>query len=60
MQYGSGLFFGEEYTDTVTIGSLSIDKQSIGAAFEADGFQSYVDGILGYVLCERNLFPYSS
>jgi len=45
--YGSGSFSGEEYTDTVSLGSgLTITKQSIGVASEAQGF-SGVDGILG-------------
>lgn len=44
--YGSGFFFGEEYTDTVTIGSLVVKNQSIGVAEIALGF-SGVDGILG-------------
>ena len=48
MEYGSGLFLGEEYLDTVTIGSLVIENQSIGDAFIAFGFDD-VDGILGYI-----------
>ncbi|KAJ3554985.1 hypothetical protein NM688_g2823 [Phlebia brevispora] len=47
VEYGSGLFIGEEYTDTVTIGSLVIPDQGIGAAEFAEGFNSGVDGILG-------------
>ncbi|PIL28799.1 transporter [Ganoderma sinense ZZ0214-1] len=44
--YGSGFFFGEEYTDTVTIGDLVIKNQSIGVAEIAFGFDG-LDGILG-------------
>ncbi|KAM5546160.1 hypothetical protein V8D89_000286 [Ganoderma adspersum] len=44
--YGSGFFFGEEYTDTVTIGDLVIKNQSIGVAEFAFGFNG-LDGILG-------------
>ena len=39
--------FGEEYTDTVTIGDLVIEKQSFGSAQFAMGLQEF-DGILGY------------
>ena len=45
----TGLFIfcaGEEYTDTVTIGSSAIKNQGIGVASIAIGF-SGVDGILG-------------
>lgn len=45
--YGSGFFFGEEYIDTITFGSITIPQQSIGAAEFAFGFDG-VDGILGY------------
>ncbi|KAI1786212.1 acid protease [Ganoderma leucocontextum] len=44
--YGSGLFFGEEYTDTVIIGDLVIKNQGVGVAEIAFGFDG-VDGILG-------------
>ncbi|KAG6334306.1 hypothetical protein ID866_4785 [Astraeus odoratus] len=44
--YGTGSFSGEEYTDTVILGSLTITKQSIGVASTSRGF-SGVDGILG-------------
>ncbi|EGO05010.1 hypothetical protein SERLA73DRAFT_82569 [Serpula lacrymans var. lacrymans S7.3] len=44
--YGSGSFSGTEYTDTVTLGSLTITTQSIGVAQTSTGF-SGVDGILG-------------
>lgn len=44
--YGSGSFSGTEWTDTVTLGSLSITQQSIGVASQSSGF-SGVDGILG-------------
>ncbi|KAG2038807.1 acid protease [Suillus americanus] len=47
VSYGTGSFSGEEYLDTVTLGShLVITKQSIGVAKSAQGFE-YVDGILG-------------
>ncbi|KAI0755096.1 acid protease [Daedaleopsis nitida] len=47
VSYGSGSFSGTEYTDTVTLSSsLVIQKQSIGVASTAQGFQD-VDGILG-------------
>ncbi|KAI6015051.1 aspartic peptidase domain-containing protein [Pisolithus orientalis] len=44
--YGSGSFSGTEYTDTVTLGSLTITKQSIGVASTSTDF-SGVDGVLG-------------
>ncbi|KAI6112377.1 aspartic peptidase domain-containing protein [Pisolithus thermaeus] len=44
--YGSGSFSGTEWTDTVTLGLLSITQQSIGVASQSSGF-SGVDGILG-------------
>ena len=44
--YGSGLFFGEEFIDTVTIGDLVIENQGVGVAEIAFGFDG-VDGILG-------------
>ncbi|KAM5546169.1 hypothetical protein V8D89_000295 [Ganoderma adspersum] len=44
--YGSGLFFGEEFVDTVTIGDLVIENQGVGVAEIAFGFDG-VDGILG-------------
>ncbi|TBU55956.1 aspartic peptidase A1 [Dichomitus squalens] len=44
--YGSGLFEGEEFLDTVSVGSLTIHNQSIGDAEFAFGFQGF-DGILG-------------
>ncbi|KIJ22022.1 hypothetical protein PAXINDRAFT_105760 [Paxillus involutus ATCC 200175] len=47
VSYGSGSFAGEEYLDTVTLGSgLTIPQQSIGVATTSTGF-SGVDGILG-------------
>ncbi|KAI0327436.1 acid protease [Cubamyces sp. BRFM 1775] len=46
VEYGSGLFIGEEYTDTVTLGDLVLTQQSIGVAELAFGFDG-VDGILG-------------
>ncbi|GAB5592013.1 hypothetical protein Unana1_06913 [Umbelopsis nana] len=47
VSYGSGSFSGEEYTDTVALGSFSITSQSIGDASSATGF-SGVDGIIGF------------
>jgi len=44
--YGSGSFSGKEYTDTVTLGTLTITEQSIGVASTSEGFEG-VDGILG-------------
>jgi cathepsin E len=47
VQYGSGLFLGEEYLDTVSLGNgLTVKNQSIGVAIESTGFNG-VDGILG-------------
>lgn len=47
VSYGSGTMSGEEYTDTVTLGSsLVIQNQGIGVASSAQGFEG-VDGILG-------------
>jgi len=46
VSYGSGSFSGTEYTDTVSIGSNTVTKQSIGVAKTSSGF-SGTDGILG-------------
>ena len=47
VSYGSGSFSGEEWTDTVDLGSgLVIENQSIGVASSATGFSGF-DGILG-------------
>lgn len=47
VSYGSGIFAGEEFLDTVTLSSnLVIAKQSIGVATFSEGFTN-VDGILG-------------
>ena len=54
--YGSGFFFGEEYIDTITFGSITIPQQSIGAAEFAFGFDG-VDGILGYEYYLARLVP---
>ncbi|KAF8645805.1 hypothetical protein AX14_009178, partial [Amanita brunnescens Koide BX004] len=43
---GSGNFTGDEYIDTVTIGSLVVSKQWIGVANKSYGFSGF-DGILG-------------
>lgn len=52
MSYGSGSFSGEQYTDTLTLGDLTITNQGISVASQSSGFQG-VDGILGYVLYIR-------
>lgn len=41
-------YLGEEYTDEVILGGLTIEQQSIGVAEFAEGFDGF-DGILGYV-----------
>ncbi|KAG2121621.1 acid protease [Suillus clintonianus] len=46
VSYGSANFSGEEYLDTITLGSLSISNQSIGVANKYKGFEG-VDGVLG-------------
>ena len=48
--YGSGKFSGNEFTDTVTLGSgLTVQRQSIGVASSSQGFAgTIVDGLLGY------------
>jgi len=46
VSYGSGSFSGTEYTDTVTLGGLTVAKQSIGVASTSTGFDG-TDGILG-------------
>ncbi|KAF8315705.1 acid protease, partial [Clavulina sp. PMI_390] len=45
--YGSGSVKGTEYTDTVTIGGLTVVGQSIGVATSSSGF-SGTDGIVGF------------
>lgn len=50
MTYSSGSFTGEEYTDTVTLGPLTVTNQGIAIANSTTGFPGGVDGILGYVL----------
>ena len=53
VSYGSGKFSGEQYTDTLTLGSLTIQNQGISVATSSQGFQGF-DGILGCVLgCHR-------
>ncbi|KZT18689.1 aspartic peptidase A1 [Neolentinus lepideus HHB14362 ss-1] len=58
--YGSGNFEGQEVTDLVSLGDgLTIENQSVGAAFYSEGF-SGVDGILGIGpvdLTEGTLIP---
>ena len=46
LSYGSGFFFGEEFTDTVTVGNLVVKNQGIGVATFSSGFDG-VDGIIG-------------
>ncbi|EJC99400.1 family A1 protease [Fomitiporia mediterranea MF3/22] len=47
VQYGSGFFIGEEFSDTVTLAEgLVIENQGIGDALISQGFDG-VDGILG-------------
>ncbi|KAI1786454.1 acid protease [Ganoderma leucocontextum] len=46
VSYGSGQFSGEQYIDTVTLGSLTIPNQGISVASSSSGFPG-VDGILG-------------
>lgn len=47
VSYGSGSFSGEEYTDTVSFGGLTVQGQSVGAASSSTGFNG-VDGIIGF------------
>ncbi|KAI0718144.1 family A1 protease [Cerioporus squamosus] len=48
VSYGSGFFFGKEYSDEVTLTpDLAISNQSIGDATYAYGFNIGTDGILG-------------
>lgn len=46
---------GNEFLDTVTIGSAAIKSQSLGAAILSDGFQG-VDGIVGCAHIMTHLF----
>ncbi len=39
VRYGSGSFRGKEYIDTVTVGGLTVQKQSIGSATKSTGFE---------------------
>lgn len=45
--HGSRSFTGEEYTDTVTLGPLTVTNQGIAIANSTTGFPKGVDGILG-------------
>ncbi|EIM87245.1 family A1 protease [Stereum hirsutum FP-91666 SS1] len=58
--YGSGSFFGQEFTDQVSLGpGLTVTEQSIGVAEESTGFDG-VDGIIGIGpvdLTEGTLIP---
>ncbi|KAF9508800.1 hypothetical protein BS47DRAFT_1332559 [Hydnum rufescens UP504] len=45
--YGSGSFSGLEYIDKVTLGGLTVTRQSIGDAQVTSGFTG-VDGIIGF------------
>ncbi|KAI1792686.1 acid protease [Ganoderma leucocontextum] len=47
VSYGSGHFSGEQYTDTIKLGSLTIKNQGISVANQSSGFPSSIDGILG-------------
>lgn len=47
VSYGSGLFTGTEFTDTVSFAGLTVKSQSIGAALVSLGFTG-VDGIIGF------------
>ncbi|KAF8314153.1 aspartic peptidase domain-containing protein [Amanita rubescens] len=46
VSYGSGSFSGEEFMDTVRLGSLVIQGQSFGVASTSSGFTG-LDGVLG-------------
>nr|VWO97073.1 Uncharacterized protein [Ganoderma boninense] len=45
--HGSISFTGEQYTDTVTLGPLTVTNQGIAIANSTSGFPKGVDGILG-------------
>ncbi|KAF7338863.1 Aspartic protease [Mycena sanguinolenta] len=45
--YGSGSVSGTEFTDSVSLGGLTVSKQSIGDGTRSSGFQG-VDGIIGF------------
>ncbi|KAF7363006.1 Acid protease [Mycena venus] len=45
--YGSGSVSGTEFTDTVTVGGLTVTKQGVGDGTRSSGFQG-VDGIIGF------------
>jgi len=47
VSYGSGDFSGTEYTDTVSLGGLTVTSQSIGVASSSSGFEG-TDGIIGF------------
>ncbi|KAM3418792.1 hypothetical protein BST61_g4762 [Cercospora zeina] len=47
VSYGSGSVSGNEYTDKVSFGGLTVRSQSLGAATSSSGF-SGVDGIIGF------------
>ncbi|PIL28539.1 transporter [Ganoderma sinense ZZ0214-1] len=46
VSYGSGSFSGEQYTDTVTLGDITLTNQGISVATSSSGFSGF-DGILG-------------
>ncbi|KAG8692917.1 hypothetical protein FRC08_009455, partial [Ceratobasidium sp. 394] len=46
VRYGSGSFSGQQYTDTIIIGNMSAEDQSISVASYSEGFNG-TDGILG-------------
>ena len=45
---GSMSFTGEQFTDTATLGPLTVTDQAIVVANSTTGFPKGVDGILGY------------
>jgi len=45
--YGSGSVSGTEFTDTVTVGGLTVTKQGVGDGTRSSGFEG-VDGIIGF------------
>ncbi|KAM5531854.1 hypothetical protein V8D89_014484 [Ganoderma adspersum] len=46
-KHGSMSFTGEQYTDTVTLGPLTVTNQGVAIANSTTGFPKGVDGILG-------------
>ncbi|KAF8129279.1 aspartic peptidase domain-containing protein [Boletus edulis] len=64
LAYGSGDVFGDEYTDTVTIGQFVAKSQRIGAAlnystgFQADNFAP--DGLMGMAFSDLSVWRANS